>query len=116
MNSDHPPDRLLPRSPLGKIDVSRIDGVWGWEAYLAGSGADEDSADCHLADPGDVSMESNWPTDEQLILGVSLGLCNPLDPGCELEIHREGGQPTRYVWQGARDDDTSDYDLWKKSS
>lgn len=106
---NHPGETLQPSKPLGKVDLTILDEVWGWEAYLDGSGRSEDSADVELGEGETVKSV----TDEALLLGLGLKLSNPLARGCEAHIYRTETEPaTIYRWEGG--EDVTDTGCWKK--
>lgn len=81
------------RPQLGKIDVTFVDGLWGYESYREGSGLSEDSGDLELGD--------DEPTNENLLLALGVGLANPLSRGCEAHLFNPD-LSTRaiYAWRG----------------
>lgn len=84
--------------PIRRIDVSQVDGVWGWEGYTdpSGAGDPEDSQDIEL----DREEDPGHPSDVALLLGVQLELSNPLGAGTTCAIYRGGQEAARYRWAG----------------
>lgn len=102
--------QLLAAKPLLRIDVNKVDGVWGWEAYTRLDAREsEDSGDCEMG-------SGRHEDDASILLGVLLELSNPVQEGCELNLYREGEKPRVFRWDSAHlpEGDYLDETGWKR--